>query len=106
MPDTPSDPDPYLPMADLYDFAYGDYSDDSDFYLNLARATGGPILELGSGTGRVAFPLANAGHRVVGIDTSTSMLARASEKLKASRLARGRLSFVEADMTTFTLEGR
>ena len=59
MPDTPSDPDPYLPMADLYDFAYGDYSEDSDFYLNLARATGGPILELGSGTGRVACHLRN-----------------------------------------------
>src|SRR5438034_8684721 len=93
-------------MADLYDFAYGDYSEDTDFYLNLARATGGPILELGAGTGRVAFPLAKAGHRVVGIDTSSSMLAKANEKVKASRLARGRLSFIEADMTAFDLDER
>src|SRR5438093_10538776 len=93
-------------MADLYDFAYGDYSEDTDFYLNLARATGGPILELGAGTGRVAFPLAKAGYRVTGIDTSPSMLRKAAEKLKAARLKPGQLSFAEADMTSFALDER
>jgi SAM-dependent methyltransferase len=98
--------DPYAPMADLYDLAYGDYIEDIDFYLNLARATGGPILELGAGTGRVAFPLAKAGHRVVGIDASPALLSKAQEKLKVSRLSRQRLSFLEADMTDFSLDER
>ena len=93
-------------MADLYDLAYGDYIEDIDFYLNLARAAGGPILELGAGTGRVAFALAKAGHRVAGIDSSAAMLAKAQAKLKASRLSRQRLSFFEADMTGFSLDER
>src|SRR5438445_7262271 len=93
-------------MAGLYDLAYGDYNEDVDFYLNLARATGGPILELGVGTGRVALPLAKAGYSVTGIDTSEAMLAIAREKLKSSRLKPGQLSFIHADMTHFSLDGR
>ena len=80
--------DPYAAMADLYDLAYGDYVEDIDFYENLARATDGPVLELGVGTGRVAIPLAQAGHDVVGVDQSASMLVRARENLAAVRLRR------------------
>ena len=40
-----------------------------------------PILELGCGTGRVAIPVAKAGHTVVGIDRSASMLARGSGRI-------------------------
>jgi len=63
--------------------------------------TGGPILELGVGTGRVAIPLAKDGHEVVGIDRSPAMLARAASRAKEQRL---KLTLVEADMRTFSLE--
>lgn len=98
--------DPYAAMADLYDLAYGDYVDDIDFYENLARATDGPVLELGVGTGRVAIPLALAGYDVVGTDRSEAMLARARENLAAARLRRGSLELVLADMTAFELGRR
>ena len=49
-------------------------SGDVPFYLDCARRFGGPILELGSGTGRVMIPLAEAGYEVVGLDLSPAML--------------------------------
>jgi len=97
--------DAYAPVAPLYDLAYGDYEGDIDFYLNLARSTGGPILELGVGTGRVAIPLAQAGHRVVGLDISPSMRAIAAANAKAQR-TRGKVDVRDADMTAFEIEER
>jgi len=58
---------------------------DVPFWMGLARRAGGPVLELGCGTGRVLVPLARAGVPMIGIDRSDRMLARAR-----ARLARGR----------------
>lgn len=63
--------------------------------------TGGPVLELGVGSGRVAIPIAKDGHEVVGIDRSKAMLARAAKKAKEQRT---KLTLVEADMRSFSLE--
>lgn len=55
---------------------------DVAFWQSLARRTRGKILELGAGTGRLTLPLVKiAGRRVVGIDRSLPMLARAAAKL-------------------------
>jgi SAM-dependent methyltransferase len=98
--------DPYAPIADIYDFSYDDFTDDFDFYINLAQVADGPVLELGVGSGRVAFPLAEAGFDVTGIDTSLSMLERARARLAGSRLRKGKLELVEADMRSFELGRR
>ena len=66
--------------AELFDLDYGSFDADLPFYESLARQTGGPILELGVGTGRVATFLAHAGYGVHGIDTDEAMLSRAREK--------------------------
>ena len=50
---------------------------DLPFWRHIASAAGGPVLELGCGTGRVSLPLARAGVDLVGIDRSASMLALA-----------------------------
>ena len=69
-----------------------------------AQALGGPLLELGCGTGRLTLPLARAGHRIVGIDTAPHMLARCRTKLEAEPgPVRDRVTLVEADMTSFDL---
>lgn len=70
-----------------------------DWFRAIARRTGGPILELGCGTGRVAIPLAEDGHEVVGLDRSPAMLARAE---KHARRADVTLRLVEADMRSFS----
>jgi SAM-dependent methyltransferase len=79
--------------------------DDLAFFEALAQAVGGPILELGCGTGRLTIPLAEAGFEVVGLDRSEPMLALA--RARAARIdpaARERISFVEADMRSYELE--
>jgi SAM-dependent methyltransferase len=81
--------------------------DDVAFLLQLAEDVGGPVLELGCGTGRVAVPLAEAGLTVVGLDRSPDMLAIARRKRTALPSdVRRRLRFVEADMTEFRLGRR
>lgn len=72
-----------------------------DWFRGLAQMTGGPVLELGVGTGRVAIPLAKDGREVVGLDRSPAMLARAARNAKA---ARAKLTLVEGDMRSFSLE--
>ncbi|HEX5501234.1 MAG TPA: class I SAM-dependent methyltransferase, partial [Thermomicrobiales bacterium] len=69
-------------LARLYD-AFP-FDADLPFYLELAAAQGGRVLELACGSGRVLVPLARAGHRVVGLDASPHMLALAREKLAAA----------------------
>jgi SAM-dependent methyltransferase len=49
------------------------------FYLEEARRTGGPVVELGVGTGRIAVPIACDGIRVVGVDSSPGMLEVCAE---------------------------
>jgi hypothetical protein len=68
----------YDSWADRYDDgAEGDAADVA-FYVELAREADGPVVELAVGTGRVAIAVAQAtGRRVVGIDSSSAMLARA-----------------------------
>lgn len=89
-------------LAALYDLdvPHGDYPA-IDWFRGLAQLTGGPILELGVGTGRVAIPLATDGHTVVGIDRSEAMLARAAAHARRARVT---LELLESDMRTFSLE--
>ncbi len=78
---------------------------DVAFLVRLLRPADGSILELGCGTGRVAIALARERFRVVGLDISRPMLARAREKTAGERQAiQKRLRFVQGDMANFDLE--
>jgi SAM-dependent methyltransferase len=92
--------------AALYDFEYRRRRADVNWYRQLARrlAPGGPILELGCGTGRVLAPLARDGHLVVGVDLAQTMLVRARARVEAlGRVARTRVRLVRADMRELAL---
>ncbi len=93
-------------LARLYDLDLSDDPGDLDLYLALAARSGGPILELGSGSGRLAVPLAAAGYEVTGLDLDRAMLdrARASAEAQGTDVA-ARLSWVEADMIDARLPG-
>ena len=87
-------------IARLYDLDLSVDPGDVDLYRALARRTGGPILELAVGSGRIAVPLAEDGHQVVGIDIERAMLDRARGRLAAAAPGvRARVALVEADMT-------
>jgi SAM-dependent methyltransferase len=89
----------------LYDSvpAYGERRDVA-FYLEEATRAGGPVLELGCGTGRVLIPTARAGCTVVGVDGAERMLARCREKLaREDDAVRARVSLLRADARSFAL---
>jgi SAM-dependent methyltransferase len=65
---------PYDAIAELYDPWSVSVVEDVGFYLDEARRSGGPVVELGVGTGRIAIPIAADGIRVIGIDSSRGML--------------------------------
>ena len=104
-----SKPSPYL--YESFVSEYYDYlspvagRQDIDFYLEAARAQGDPILELGCGTGRILLPIAEAGHRITGLDLSEPMLARCRAKLQNEPPeVRGRVRLVHGDMANFDLD--
>jgi SAM-dependent methyltransferase len=70
----------YDRIARLYDSWSASVVEDVGFYVEEARRAGGPVLELGVGTGRIAVPTALAGIDVVGVDSSAGMLEVARER--------------------------
>jgi SAM-dependent methyltransferase len=97
-------PDPVTAaaLARLYDLDLVDDPGDLDLYLALADRAGDPILELAVGTGRLAVPLAVAGHAVTGVDLDRAMLDRARERATAAGVGT-RLDLVEADLVDLRL---
>lgn len=80
---------------------------DVEWYRQKAADAGGPVLELGAGTGRVTIPIAEAGIRVSALDLDPGMLDRLRQKAAAlSADARERISIHHGDMRSFTLEQR
>jgi SAM-dependent methyltransferase len=69
----------YDPIARIYDPWSRSVVEDIEFYVEEALASGGPVVELAVGTGRVAVPVAQAGIRVIGVDLSEGMLEVAGE---------------------------
>jgi SAM-dependent methyltransferase len=87
-------------LARLYDLDLLEDPGDLDLYLALASREAGPVLELAAGTGRLAVPLAEAGHRVTAVDVDAAMLDRLRSRA-ASALpgdAAGRLEIVHGDL--------
>lgn len=84
-------------IARLYDLDLSETPGDVELYIALAQRTGGPIVELAVGTGRIAIPLAQEGHRLVGVDLDPAMLARARTKIAAAGVG-DRIELVEGDM--------
>jgi ubiquinone/menaquinone biosynthesis C-methylase UbiE len=65
----------YDRIAPFYDPWSRSVTEDIGFYVDHALASGGPVVELAVGTGRIAIPIAQAGVEVIGVDTSPEMLA-------------------------------
>jgi SAM-dependent methyltransferase len=93
----------YDTIARLYDPWSRSVVEDVAFYVEEAVRSGGPVLELGVGTGRIAVPVAAAGIPVVGVDLSSGMLEVARER---AELAGVRLDLRLGDMRDPPVEGR
>lgn len=84
-------------VARLYELEHAGFEEDVHLYRSYALMTGGPVIELGCGTGRLMLPLAQAGYEVTGVDSSPAMLERARHKLESSGARSWRL--VQADLS-------
>lgn len=104
-PSLPLD-DPYAVMARYYDAENAGLVEDLAAYEALVGRFGGPVLDVGCGTGRVALHMARQGVRVVGIDTSGPMLERARQHAERQRLAAPQIELLQADITTLALDER
>ena len=83
----------------LYDWEYRRRRDDVRFYRTLAGERGGPVLDLGCGTGRLMIPLLRDGHAVVGVDRARPMLTRAAARVARLRAGlRRRALLVRGDL--------
>jgi SAM-dependent methyltransferase len=78
---------PYDAIAQLYDPWSRSVIEDVPFYVDEARAAGGPVVELGVGTGRIAVPIAQAGIFVIGVDDSPRMLEVCRERAERAGVA-------------------
>ncbi len=94
-------------VARYYDVEHDALTADVALYCELARAVGGgPVLELGCGTGRVLAGLVRSGHLAVGVDLSPPMLARAEARLRAIAAGSDRWRLVTADARALALGER
>lgn len=77
----------YDTIARIYDPWSAGVIEDVSFYVDEAVAAGGPVVELGVGTGRIAIPTAAAGIDVIGVDASAGMLAVCAQRAAEAGLA-------------------
>jgi len=77
----------YDPIARVYDPWSTGVIEDISFYVDEALAAGGPVVELGVGTGRIAIPTAMAGVHVIGVDSSPGMLEVCGEHARTAGVA-------------------
>jgi predicted RNA methylase len=89
-------------FAQVYDEWSAHMTADVAFYVELARAADGPLVELAIGNGRVAIPVARAtGRRVLGIDSSPAMLLQARVRAAEAGVD---LDLRESDMRDLALD--
>ena len=89
-------------IAPFYDIEHAHFSEDLDIYTNFAELSGGKILELACGSGRVLLPLAQAGYELTGVDSSAHMLAMARETLEEAGVM-ARCTLVQQDIVELNL---
>jgi SAM-dependent methyltransferase len=104
--------DSYDVSAKYYDAAYAKFAEkqvlvDAGFYLELARRSGGPVLEIGCGTGRILLSIARSGIAVEGLDNSRYMMGVLRKHLAAEPPeVRSRVALHAGDMRDFRLGRR
>lgn len=95
---------PYKTSAKYYDDAYEAKPNlvDLPFYIDFANELGGPVLELGCGTGRVLLPIARNGICIDGLDLSESMLSVLRRKLdKENDTVKSKVTLHHGDIRSF-----
>lgn len=94
----------YERVACFYDAENAQMDEDLPLYSRLVAEVGGPVLDVGCGTGRVTLHLAQEGVSVVGVDYSQAMLDRAARKLAVLPDLRTQVTWVHGDLLDINLD--
>lgn len=89
--------------AEFYDLEFERRDQEIPFFLKRAQMTGGPILEICCGTGRITLPIARMRVPITGLDISGPMLALARRKTEAENLS---IEWIERDCRDMRIEGQ
>ncbi len=89
-------------IAPFYDMEHARFDEDVSLYLNFAELSGGPLLELACGSGRLLVPLALEGYELTGVDSSRSMLDLAQHALEQAGIAE-QCTLIQENMSTMRL---
>jgi ubiquinone/menaquinone biosynthesis C-methylase UbiE len=95
-------------MTEYYNFyqrSSSDMDQDITYFVELAKQTGGPVMELGCNTGRISIAIAQAGIDVFGIDFSSEKLEKARKRADDLGLTH-RIKWVEASITNFQIPSK
>jgi ubiquinone/menaquinone biosynthesis C-methylase UbiE len=99
--------DVYRDLAPFYDLYGGGFAKDLPVYLRYARRARTPLLEVGAGSGWLTIPLARAGHGVVAVDISHTMLKLLAARLtREPAIVRRRVHPVHADASRLALRAK
>lgn len=99
----------YRAIAEYYDAEYADSAmlkEDVPFFLGHLPVGRQQVLELAAGTGRAAIPIAQAGHRVVGVDVDRSMLRIFKRKCESAGLGASKVELIQRDILKLELGRR
>lgn len=99
----------YRAIPHFYDDEYADLEmlqQDVGYLLAKIRRPPADVLMLACGTGRAALPVAQAGHRVLGVDIDAEMIARAESKRDEVGISAKRLRFEVGDLRDWKSDDR
>ncbi|NIM95824.1 MAG: methyltransferase domain-containing protein [Anaerolineales bacterium] len=96
----------YQFVAEFYDYVEPYQSrGDVSFYVEMALASEGRVLEIGCGTGRVLIPIARAGREITGLDLSPSMIETCRNNVSDEpEEVQKRITLLQADMRDFHID--
>jgi len=89
-------------ITPFYDIEHDRFTEDQDMYRNYAELSGGKILELACGSGRMLLPLAEEGYELTGVDSSEKMLEMAHQRLQEKGLL-SHCQLIKQDIRTLQL---
>jgi SAM-dependent methyltransferase len=89
--------------VEWHDVECASYTADLPLWRELAAQRGGPVLDVGSGAGRVALDLAGAGHRVAALDSDSALVAALRDRARRRGL---QVDCLTGDARSFSLPGR
>lgn len=91
----------YQKAAKYYDLIHQNHTGDIGLFTKLAEENGGPILDIGCGSGRLMIPIAQSGVKVVGIDNSADMINVAQAQIETAKVD---VMLVEQDILAWQTE--